>query len=1231
MVTQIEHLLDRLDVRRIDGSLKWAKQFIEAIEATGTVFKKSQLGERIAEVHLSVYEALCCIPYMADPNQRTTFQYVFMRLQGKSYLKLSTKVPLPGMAFFLFDQKNDDRRFWAQQNWKNIDTSSMSDEQFEWAVEGALVSAIDDISKRDLSQPSSEMYLHIERFWQAFEEIARAMTPGLISNRLEDLELRPGSPGYFDLLFRHLQFCNSEGVLVVCIKIIVSLLNKSPKAVWHFFKDARPNVLADLIFSSPVYKPLLQQALDSCWAGDDTSAPPDPFPTSWVRPWIQSIGRDLRYDACEVFSHTVFESYARDQSIGEAGRAACIRAGFDALLGTMDAFLESDTKLGSHIYANSVLNLVMRYKNLMAEQMSPPTSGGEGWRTLNLGETAQDVMKKAMMLDIKLFSEEYHAVNDGQKLQSAVERNSGAFWSFVVDMFDASRDQVAFSEGILRSLSSLVTIEQIRPPKAKKDLDDASRSFNKALNECEDVLARVLGRISELDITDLQSLFSDRIAFQVLIGLSVHGETDLAEAAAEVLKNWTGELSRSGAIEQMAQLHTEQTLASLVWCMDRVLKSPFPWGPIRPLQNMSRDVLRGLADPSLGVLRTKTLEPKLAALTLRWWIEQWRFVSTSCVKIERWSAFIQNAVMTEFCREIMELGEAIIAEDGLFASATSATSPGQDEKSMMLKILEPAKENFRGMENMIRLKDLWLVDVTVRVLCKILTRLREIGLEINAHSRKLIIDACVPTSTPGKYLRSTNLSDQQRAELLQALGHNDDEVQIIQIGKAGSSRDAVHDGGKAAKKQSRLDAWSKSGSSSRTSTPSRTNREDVLELSRSLDNPLLKQLKNHAAKPKAPKIKTLDSKTMSSLSIKESRQREKAEKQRRDAEAIQRAKQLRGDMGFLGPGLLGKEHGKSDIMVNSSDEESESEPESDSDNQLAVLSTGDGKKLADERKRRDLALREKMRGPVKKTRQQRSVKEMRARLVPPMERLHNAILSWDIFHDGENPPNGPSASEVATRYSDPRSYQDTFFPLLTSEAWRSFVTSKDESTNKSFGMKIASRATVDSFLEVTFTMPIAPNKERVVSEGDILLVSESESPLANPSARHCLARVHRITYKKGSLEITYRVSSQKNQMTPILTPGHDVYGVKITNMTTIEREYAALESLQYYDLMDEVLKAEPSPILRYGDEKIDKWMNNWTLNRGQATAVLGAQDNDGFTLIQGYDQLARRHSLLTIS
>ncbi|KAI5464172.1 SEN1 N terminal-domain-containing protein [Mariannaea sp. PMI_226] len=1222
-VSEIEQMLDRLDINRIDHNLKWAKQFIEEIEATGATFKKAQFGDKIAEVHITVYEALCCIPYMVDADRRATFQFVFRRLQGKTVLKLGTKDPLPGMTFFLFDQKNDDRRKWAMENWKNLDSIAMSQEQFEWAVSGGLISAMNDINRKDLSQPTVEIYLEIERFWQGVEEILRTLSGDLILNGLRNLEVLPGCPNIYELLFRHIQTCHSEGILVVAIRVLTSFLQKSPKAFWDVIGDARPNVIADMLFGSPVYKSLLRQSLEDSWAGFDAGNSRVPFPTSWVDPWLKSLNRDRRYDACDALMHTLFESLAKDMSIGEAGQAACVRAGFDALHSTMETFLDKDTKVGfgtTHLYASAAFNLVMKHKDLILKNLRIPSGNREGWQTFRVAMAAKQAMQAAMQLDMKIFGEEYTYLLEGKALQSTITRDSKTFWQGVVEMFDLSDEQVELARSILLSLEPLIGIEQIRPLKSGQ-LSDSSKLFNKALSDTIDVLGSLLGRASELDATDLNTLFHDRLAFQGTIGLSVHGESGLAEAASELLKSWTGELSRSGAFEQMSQLHPDQTLSSICWSLERILKPPNPWGPIRPILNMSRDILRGLVEPLSGVLRVKTLDKQSATLLLRWWSEQWRFVSTSCKNIENWSRYIPNNTMQEFCREIMELAEALIAEDGLLASAVSKPM-GKTEQDTMSQILIPTKMHFGGMENMIRLKDRWLVDVTVRVLCKILTRLRENSHEIHAASKKLITDACLPTATPGKFVRSTNLTDQQRAELLQALGQTDEEVHIYQLGIASQTADLAAQ--KAAKKQSKLDAWSRSATSSSTGAvtrPGRTNREDVLELSKSLENPILKQIEARKAKAKAAKAALPDQRAISAL--KESRQREREEKKKRDAEAIARAKQLRGEIvpgegsGLSSLGISGKDHTRSDIMVNSSDEESEEDDDSDADNELAALSTGGAKTLDEAERRRQQALRDKLRRPVKKVRVQRSVKEMRARLIPPMDRLHNTILAWDIFHKGNDPPNGPAASEVATKYPDPRLYQETFFPLLASEAWRSFVTSKDEVTSQPFGMKIASRASVDSYLEVTFTMPVVQNKDRGVSEGDIILVSEAEKPLEDQAARHCLARVHRITYKKTLIEITYRVTSRGNPLSPALTLGNTVYGIKITNMTTIEREYAALESLQYYDLMDEILKAEPSPIIRYSDEKVSGYMENYSLNRGQAMAVLGAHDNDGFTLIQG--------------
>lgn len=1191
---------------------------------TGAVFKKSEFGEHLATVLITVYEALCCMKYLANPDQRQTFQYVFMRLQGKSYLKLGTKDPLPGMTYFLFDHKNDDRRKWAQENWKNIDTSSLTEAQFEWAISGGLISAMEEIYRRDLNQATPEMYLEIEQFWTGFEIILRTLPESLILNHLRNLEVRAGTPHIYDLLFMHIQFCRSEGILVVTIRVLTRLLKKSPKALWDVVGDAKPNVITDLIFTSPVYKMLLQQSLENCWSEIDPGQTQlSPFPTSWIQPWLQSIGRNRRYDACEVLMHTLFEQLAKDPSVGEPGQAACIRAGFDALSYTLNTFLEMDEPATAtlHLYTNASFNLVVKYKAIILENLNTPrkNSSIEGWMTFKVANAARSLIDAAMKLDMKLFYEEFHTIHSSKTLQLTVPRSSKEFWTVIIQVYEASNDRVSLARDILLSLAPLTSIEQIRQKKTASKLDSTSTTFNAALKDTADTVSLILGRVGDMDVMDLNSLFSNRQPVQVIIGLSIHDESDMAESASEVLKGWTAEVTRSAALEQLAQLHTEQTLASVVWSSERVLRPPFPWGPIRPLLNMSRAVLGGLAEASTGVLRSGPLDSRLAAAVLRWWNDQWRFVSKACLNIEMWSHYVPNSIMTEFCREIMELAEALIAEDGLI---TSATALGKSEADMMVRILAPAKDNFRGMENMIRLKDHWLVDVTVRVLCKILKRLRENNLEINSTSRKLIVDACVPTTTPGKYARPTNLTDQQRAELLQALGYTDDDVQITQIGKVEHAVSSAKD---KAKKQSRLDAWSKSGpvsspgssSSSSSVKPARSNRDDVLELSKSASSPLLKQIEaRQKAKSKLPDMKSISA-------LKESRQREKMEKAKRDAEAIAKAKQLRGETvpgegsGLAGLGVTGKDHSRSEIMVNSSDEESEDSDDSDTDNQLAVLSTGGQKSLDAAERRRLQALRDMTRRPVKKVRQQRSVKEMRARLIPPMDKLHNTILAWDIFHEGNDPPNGPAACEVATKYPNPSTYRETFFPLLASEAWRAFVTAKDEVTAQAFGIKIASRASVDSYLEITFTVEIAVHRERGVGEGDILLISEDENPLRSRDARHCLARVHKVNYKKDRAEIIYRVASRNNPLATCLNPNISVHAVKITNMTTIEREYAALESLQYYDLMDEILKAEPSPILQYGEERISGHMSNWALNKGQAMAVLGAQENDGFTLIQG--------------
>lgn len=268
-------------------------------------------------------------------------------------------------------------------------------------------------------------------------------------------------------------------------------------------------------------------------------------------------------------------------------------------------------------------------------------------------------------------------------------------------------------------------------------------------------------------------------------------------------------------------------------------------------------------------------------------------------------------------------------------------------------------------------------------------------------------------------------------------------------------------------------------------------------------------------------------------------------------------------------------------------------------------------------RRQAMALRKTHQGPIKKRKANLNEKDMRARISPNMGPLHHAVLEWDIFHEGTDPPNIAGVTKVSNTYSDEAAYRNTFHPLLLHEAWRSFVTDMGECTNSPFSIKVATRMTVDGFLQVTSLMPMGEKRERPVGEGDIVIVSKSEKPRQDKDAPHCLARVHKARFKRGSFEIEYRVSPKSRDIASELMPGKVLHVMKITNMVTVEREYATLLGLQHYDLLDEILNAKPSPVLKYSEQAVNECQGIYQLNPAQARAVLGARDNDGFTLIQG--------------
>ncbi|KKF96084.1 Helicase SEN1 [Ceratocystis platani] len=1262
VVSALERLIVNFDFDRLDSRLKWSRDRIEAVEQPGKPFKLQILGADVSAVLLTVYESMCCVDYLRIPDKRKNFEFVFQRLSGgKKPLRLGANTLLPAMTEFLFDPDPVCLRF-ANAAWASLDPGSMSADQFDWAVGEFLVRASVSVGALDITQPQN--LEQISRFWSGALAIFNVMTPDVIVHRYRALEERPN---LYDLLFIHMQ-CQSEEILLLVLDAFSVLISKAPAAFWDALSHSRPFSVVEPAFAAPMLKTLFNKTPE---LGLSISGLPKPI--AWISIWGQSLSRDQRGDACSSLLHLLFENFVKDPSLGEHGKAACVKAGLDTLADLLDSYLnptnekdalamQSLASSNNLVFVNNALNMTLKYSEIIV-------MAAENKRQL-IGEkeAAVSVIEKALLLDARAFAAEAKQLHMGGPVQQMVTRNSAGLWDAYLELIYPGNLTLATT--MLRPLLSILPVEQFRHErKATKPMLPAKVAFNKRFGESAAVIGRLLQRLCDFDECDKQVLSQDS-HLRILLAMMLHGEEEVSLAAIELVKTITGQGSRSEAVLKLITERPAPVIRAFTVAINTTAKpyknkdgeevSP-PWGSMKHILNTAKDIINGLFDPTIGVLRVKSLDRSEIDTVHAWWLCQWHWVQVCFDATQNWSYFVEIKIMTDFCREVIELAESLSSNDGVLSASSkdnmlkAAVASGAtiDEEGFaskaMIRTLEPCRRFLMGLVRMIRLKDEYLVEITTKIICKLLNRLSEYKLPIPDDVQMYLQRACKPRPTDGRFEIGTKLSSQQKAELLRAASIDDDDddvtiVSVIPSARAGSLPGPPGTGRTNAKGQvqAKLDltSWGKLGAGASSSTPltGRTNADDVADLSSTLESSKSTldamaakeaKLKSKSTSVAMQSIQAIRAKAAEQSAVvqakhaekvkakqsalKEARQRERDEMARKRAEFIARDRAARG--------IVIKEKEKSEIMVDSSDEEEDDDDDDDGEASSLIRSSKAGMDALNEaERRREKALMGKIRGPVKKIKIQRTAKDNRARLTPPMDTLHSEILSWDIFHDGDAPPNGLELMHVATTFAQPVLYKNTFLPLLIYEAWRSFATDKNECTAKAFGIKIITRMTVDRFLEITTTMPATnrgENRERVVSEGDIVLISNDEDPLNNAAAAHCLARIWRVTFKKGVLEVTWRLNQRENPLARDLTPGAMLNAVRITNMTTIEREYAALEALQYYDLMDEVLKGEPSPILNYSDEQIRRYMDNWKLNAGQAKAVLGAKDNDGFTLIQG--------------
>lgn len=272
----------------------------------------------------------------------------------------------------------------------------------------------------------------------------------------------------------------------------------------------------------------------------------------------------------------------------------------------------------------------------------------------------------------------------------------------------------------------------------------------------------------------------------------------------------------------------------------------------------------------------------------------------------------------------------------------------------------------------------------------------------------------------------------------------------------------------------------------------------------------------------------------------------------------------------------------------------------------------------------------------------REEERMRLRLNVNLKPLYSTILRWNYNSNSEFPTEERDIYQpIKDKYSSAKEYVNMIEPLLMLECWQGIQSSRVTGQENPFELLVGSRTTCDGFFDVYASIKKSELATRKIGETDLLVLGyvsdkglrdprEVSRYLKNPSSQTCLAKVKEIKSANADFsDLTIRVYPQGSMM-GILTPKSVIVGMKVMQMITVEREYSSLKGLPYYDLCDEILKAQPSKPAQISETEAASMCEKLNVNISQAKAILGSYATEGFSLIQGPPGTGKTKTILGI-
>ncbi|KAF8428287.1 SEN1 N terminal-domain-containing protein [Tirmania nivea] len=1211
--------LNQWDVERIAPILQQCEQTIQTLPP-----QDRRLNNIDKEALYAMFDVLCDPTLLQYEPLASHFRFAFSAIQQRKS-KLKVDHDLPAMIVFLFD-KDQGLKEWATY------TCTRRLSRIEPTVfEKELLPFLTKTIRRAAEFGNEE---DLTRFFSG------ALT--IIQNASRELILKCICGANEDLIkFTINHVADKAKYLENILLLIGELMRKLRYDFWDAASPVSPTTFVDWVFSNPQIEGTFLQDRNT---GDDYGATLQSY-TNWIVPFAETMRPSNRAQASSNLLFNLLNKY-QNQKSQPIATSICLREGMKILRMSLDELSKRGIS-GSveHILCRTAVKLVQQHMGPLRKVLSKTSSLFKDVSE-NLAAAraeARTILQYTLVLNCRIIYEDYRLLSKDKSLPSeTITSYFQELYYTVLDQFVVNDTELACD--ILGSLLDLVGLEKIRiqdqNPELKvsdSPLRTAKLEFNKTLGLLNATVGEILNRVSEFDPEHLVQILQHPKASRFVIASLFSPENGYYLPGVDIIKQAFNTIGKVEGLTVMLTNNFDTAINAFIWGIRRITQMR-TFGPMPSLVKTCVYLIQILCDSPDGLFLQEgrfTTEDEKNKLS-EFWEYQWRLLGAIFEETINFQKAQDRGTLVEFTRDTMEYADTLFSSFPAFEKAIAPLVPesafeanSQQISKTGIDLLQFANRSIYKIAMWLRLRDEPLLRICHGLLCKILKQLHQANITVESSG----ISRLMKFATRGDQSKyQTNMTEQQKADLRAACG--EPVVSEKHISRKSDT-----------KKQTTLAQWTAPIDDTRIkreadkevieipdedSDDGFADEDLVAALERSERTAISDKLKQQSkALPPTPKARPSIvprgvSKTKLKVDPAVERARADVAERVRLRKEMEREKELamQSTVGATLQGINIKPANtpkKGPIVIG--DETSSSEEEGDDEDDgtgLFALATKSKKttQLID-------GPRPGFRQPVNFTvqKQARSAADLRARLTPDLSPLYRRILNWDFFHDQDFPP-GSIAKDymmVTNIFQNVAEYKSTFEPLLMLECWNQFRKAKEENNFAVFSLELATRMNADNFVELHMTMDQTDYVAQKVSvmESDVLLVSTAaNNPLSSPSEPSCLARVVGITKKRSVVEISLRCLPSPS-MLPALKVKAKYRVAKILSLTPLEREYGALLSLAYYDLLDEILHARPSPLVKPPDDEVERTRSNYQVNEPQARAICAATNNEGFTLIQG--------------